>query len=143
MTIQKYTMGPGTLTLTATGPVVYDASCQVKSFKVSATEKVKSTDKQPMLCGEDLTTADVVSLDWKAAGKLLQDIRAAGLIAFTWTHASQEVTFKYVPNTTADIAVTGTLRLVPISVGGDAGTQPDDDVTWVIVGTPVLGDATP
>lgn len=142
MAIQKYTMGPGTLHL-GTDPDDYDAECQVKAFKVEASEKVKTTDPQPMLCGEDLTTPDVVTLEWKATGKLLQDIRAAGLVAFTWTNAGEEVAFKFTPNTTADMAVSGTLRLVPLSVGGDAGSQPDSDVSWSIIGTPTLGDATP
>lgn len=142
MAIQKYTMGPGTLNL-GTDPDDYDVSCQVKAFKISATEKVKTTDPQPMLCGEDLTTPDVVTLEWKATGKLLQDIRAAGLNAFTWDHASEEVAFAFVPNTVGDRGVTGVLRLVPLSVGGDAKSQPDDDITWAIIGTPVLGDATP
>jgi hypothetical protein len=53
------------------------------------------------------------------------------------------VAFTFVPSTSTDRAVTGTLRLVPITVGGDAGTLPDSPVTWMIVGTPVLGDATP
>lgn len=140
MTIQKYTMGPGTLTL---GAYADDAECQVKSLKVSASEKVKTTDPQPMLCGEDLTTPDVVTLEWKLTGKLLQDLRAAGLIAYTWTNAGDEVAFTFVPNTAADRAVSGTVRIIPLSVGGDAGSQPDDDISWTIIGTPTLGDATP
>lgn len=142
MTIQKYTMGPGTLML-GTDPDDYDVSCQVKAFKVGASEKVKTTDPIPMLCGEDLTTPDVVTLEWKATGTLLQDIRAAGLNAFTWDNAGEDVAFKFVPNTTADRAVSGVVRLVPLGIGGDAKSQPDDAISWTIVGTPTLGDATP
>jgi hypothetical protein len=133
-------MGPGLLTL---GAVPLDVSCQVKSFKVSAAEKVKSTDPIPMLCGEDLETPDTVSLDWKAEGTILQDLGAAGVVTYSWTNAMDDVAFTFVPSTSTDRAVTGTLRLVPITVGGDAGTLPDSPVTWMIVGTPVLGDATP
>jgi hypothetical protein len=141
MTIQKYTMGPGTLKL-GTDPTDYDVESQCKSFKVQASEKVKTTDPQPMLSGEELTTPDVVTLEWKATGKLLQDLRTAGLVAYTWEHASEDVAFVFTPASSEDLAVSGTLRLVPMSVGGDAGSQPDDDVSWSIVGTPTL-TATP
>lgn len=140
MTIQSYVMGPGTFTLGA-GPLA--AGAQVASLTVSATEKVKTTEPEPMLSGEDLETPDVVTLEWKLAAKLVQDLAAAGIVDYTWTNAGDEVVFKFVPNTAADRAVSGTVRLVPMSVGGDPKTRPKSDVTWVIIGTPVLGDATP
>lgn len=143
MAISSYMAGPGTLILDPGGDDL-NLESQVKSFRIAASEKVKTTDPQPMLSGEDLETPDQVSLEWQATGKLLQDsLGAAGMVAYSWEHAMEEVSFAYVPNTATDRGVTGTLRLVPISVGGDMGTLPDSDVTWKVIGTPVLGDATP
>lgn len=137
MTIQSYTMGPGSLTLGA-GPLSVEG--QVAAFKVEATENVKKTDPQPMLSGEDKLTADKVTLEWTASGKLQQDLAAAGVITYSWTNAGDEVAFTFVPNTAEGRKVTGTLRLVPIAIGGDSGSDPQSDVKWTIIGTPVLAD---
>lgn len=137
MTIQSYVMGPGTFTLGAGGAM--DASCQVASCTVTASEKVKTTDPEPMLCGEDLVTPDVVSLEWKLAAKLVQDLAAAGVVTYSWTNAGTTVAFKFAPSTDAARMVTGFVRLIPITVGGDPKTRPKSDVSWVIVGTPVIG----
>lgn len=147
MTVQSYTMGPGTLTLGA-GPL--EVSAQVKSFRVECTENVKSTDPVPMLSGDELAVADVVTRAWKVSGKIQQDLAAAGVVAYTWDNAGDVVAFVFVPNTVKDRKVTGVCRLVPITVGGDAKTQPDADISWTaggsetdgaISGDPVLADA--
>lgn len=140
MAIQSYVMGPGTFKL---GAAPLDVSAQVAALSVTASEKVKTTDPEPMLSGDDLTTPDVVTLEWKLTAKLVQDLAAAGLVDYTWTNASDEVDFDFVPNTAGDRMVSGVVRLVPLAVGGDPKTRPKSDVTWVIVGTPTLGDATP
>lgn len=147
MAIQSYTMGPGTLKL-GTDPDDFDAECQVKAFRVECSEAVKKTEPQDMLCGEQKTTKDRVTREWKVTGKLLQDLAAAGVVAYTWDNASQTVAFVFIPNTAKGRKVTGVVRLVPISVGGDSGTDPDSDISWVaggafseddgITGDPVL-----
>lgn len=134
MAIQSYTMGPGTLSL-GTDPADLDVSCQVKAFRVNCKEAVKKTDPQPMLCGEDKVTADKVTREWDVSGKILQDLAAAGVVDYTWTNAGDVVTFLFIPSTAAGRQVTGVTRLIPISVGGDAGTDPDSDIAWVAGGT--------
>jgi hypothetical protein len=138
MTVQSFVMGPGLFSLGA-GPLAVEA--QVASLTVTATEKVKTTDPEPMLSGDELTTPDVVSLEWKLAGKIVQDLAAAGVVTYTWTNSGDEVAFSFTPSTDHDRKVTGTVRLVPLQVGGDPKTRPKADFTWVIVGTPVLADA--
>jgi hypothetical protein len=138
MTVQSYVMGPGTFSLGA-GPLAIES--QVASMTVTASEKVKTTDPEPMLSGEELTTPDVVTMEWKLAGKLVQDLAAAGVVTYTWTNASEEVAFAFTPSTEHDRKVTGIVRVIPLQVGGDPKTRPKADFTWVIVGTPILGDA--
>src|SRR5688572_27784773 len=133
MPIQSYTMGPGTLSL-GTDPADLDVSCQVKAFRVECSENVKKTDPQPMLCGEDKTTKDKVTREWKVTGKILQDLAAAGVVDYTWTNAGDTLAFLFIPSTAAGRQVTGVARLVPISVGGDSGSDPDSDITWVAGG---------
>jgi hypothetical protein len=126
-------MGPGTLSL-GTDPDDLDVSCQVKAFRVECSENVKKTEPTPMLCGEDKTTADRVTREWKVTGKILQDLAAAGVVDYTWANASDTVAFLFIPSTAKGRKVTGVTRLVPISVGGDAGTDPDSDLSWAAGG---------
>lgn len=136
MAIKKYKMGDGTFKLG--GGLAQDASCQVTNLRVECDESVKTTDAIPVLCGEELPAEDVASLAWKISGNVVQDIDAADLVAYTWTNASDEVAFEFVPNTTAGRKVTGLCRLVPITLGGDVATTPRSDFTWAIIGTPAL-----
>ena len=70
MTIQSYKQGPGSLTF----GVAQDASAQITNCRVEASENVKSTDAIPVLSGEELPRQDVVTLDWKLSGTVIQDI---------------------------------------------------------------------
>jgi hypothetical protein len=138
MAVQSYVMGPGLFSLGA-GPLAVEA--QVASLTVTDTEKVKTTDPEPMLSGDELTTPDVVTMEWKLAGKIVQDLAAAGVVTYTWTNTGDEVAFSFTPNTVTDRKVTGIVRLVPLAIGGDPKTRPKSDFTWVIIGTPTLEDA--
>jgi hypothetical protein len=133
--IESYTMGPGSLELGA-GPLV--VSAQVAEFAVECTESVKKTDDQPMLSGDVKSYPDKVSHDWKATGTLQQDLGAAGVVQYSWDNVGDEVPFEFIPSTAEGRKVTGTLRLVPIKVGGKVGEDPTSTVSWVIIGTPVL-----
>lgn len=135
MAIEYYTMGPGSLSLGA-GPL--NVSAQVEEFAVECSENVKKTDPKPMLSGDDKITADKVTREWKATGVLQQDLAAAGVIDYTWANEGDEVAFTFVPSTAEGRKVTGTVRLVPIKVGGKAGDDPTSPITWTVIGTPVL-----
>jgi hypothetical protein len=134
MAVQSYTLGPGTLVL-GTDPADISMQTQLKSFRVECTESVKSTDPVPVLSGDELVTPDVVTRAWKITAKIVQDIAAAGTVAYTWDNAGDVVAFVFIPNTVGARKVTGVTRLVPISVGGDARTQPDSDISWTAGGT--------
>lgn len=145
MTIQSYTMGPGVFSL-GTDPDDLDVSCQVKSLRIQCKENVTKGARTPMLCGEDKVDADKVTHDWTVSGKILQDVAAGGVVDFTWTHKGDSLAFRFVPNTVKDRVASGIVRCVPLDLGGDAGTDPDSDFTWVCPADeaePILGDATP
>ena len=137
MTVNSFKMGPGTLKLGTGG--TFDVSAQVTACTVAAAESVDTDDDVPVLSGEVLAGDETVSLDWTIGGNFVQDIASAGVIAYTWTNASDEVDFEFVPNTVAGRKVSGVCRLVPLSVGGDVKTKPRSDFEWAVIGTPVLG----
>jgi hypothetical protein len=138
MAIQSYKMGPGSLTFNAGAQV---ASAQVTKCSVEAEESVKTTDAIPVLSGEELPEQESASLSWKLSGTVIQDIQAAGLVSFSWDNAGEEVTFVFVPNTVEDRQVSGTVRIVPLALGGDVDVRNTSDFTWKIIGTPVLAAA--
>lgn len=140
MALKSFKMGDGTFKLGPAG--VQDASCQVTNLRVECSENVASTDAVPVLCGEVLPAEDDVTLTWQISGNVVQDIDAADLVAYTWTNAMEQVEFTFVPNTVAARKVTGIVRLVPLTLGGDVKTRPRSDFTWQIIGTPVMA-ATP
>lgn len=140
MTIVSYKVGPGTLTLGAT-PL--DVSSQVTACQVVPSESVDEEDDIDVLSGEVLEGEDVATVSYVLSGTFLQSLAASAVVDYSWTNASDEVAFKYVPHTTTDRAVSGTLRLVPLAIGGTAKQRATSDFEWAIIGTPTFGDATP
>ena len=105
---------------------------------VAASENVETEDDLHVLSGETLEGEDVATLEWTLSGTFLQDLATSGIIDYTWTNAGDEVAFTYVPHTVSDKQITGTVRIVPISVGGEAKTRATSDFEWAIIGTPTL-----
>lgn len=136
--IRSYTLGPGTMTL---DDGAMEANTQLSKLAVSWDENVKSTDPIPVLSGEELTVDDEVSYAAKITLTAVQDLEAAGLLAYSWEHMGETVNFTFTPNTAAGRQVTGTVRIVPLDLGGDMSTKNTSDVTWACPSIPVLGDA--
>lgn len=139
MPIQSYKLGPGTLTLGAAG--VMDVSCQITSGRVVPEEVVNTTDAVPVLCGEELPAEDTVSYTYALEATLLQDLAAAGVVDWSWTNKGTEQPFEFIPNTVAARKVTGTVRVIPIAIGGEVGgARPTSDIAWKCTGAePVFG----
>jgi hypothetical protein len=135
--IETYDLGPGTLTL---GAAPLDVSAQMTQTAVECAETVNSTDAIKVLSGEELAQQDRVTLAWTLTFTALQDLAVAGLVQYTWDNASDEVPFVFVPSTAEGREVNGTVRIVPLKLGGDVnGGKPTSDASWRIIGTPTLG----
>jgi hypothetical protein len=136
MPIVSYKNIDGTMTLGASD---LDVAAQVTSAAVVPSEKVKETDPKPVLSGDELAGSSSASLLFRLKGKFLQDGGAAGVVAFSWENAGDEVEFTLKPNDASSASVTGTVRIVPLQIGGDVSkTDPSEsDFDWQIIGTPV------
>lgn len=132
MAVTSYKMGPGTFKLGVAG--VFDASCQVRSLTVAASENVDTEDDIDVLCGEVVAGDETVSLDWTVAGSILQDMAAAGVVAYTWTNSGVWTDFVFIPNTVSARKVSGQVRLIPLDIGGESKTRPSSDFTWAARG---------
>lgn len=136
-------LGPGTVSIGEVGTAV-DFSCQVTAAQVEW--DVSQDDPTTVLCGESVPGAMTFSATF--SGTLFQDLSSAdvggGIVEYSWAHKGESVPLTFVPSTTAGKQVTGTVTLVPLTVGGDeAGANMTSDFEWAFVGDPVLGDAAP
>ncbi len=142
MPIGSYKMGPGTLTLGAGGDLL-DVSLQVTNCRVEPAESVKSTDAVPVLGGDEIPAEESGDLTYRLKGTFVQDLAALGVIDWTWTNKGEEHPFSFVPNTVAAREVSGTFRVVPLTIGGAVSKtdRPTADFDWAIVGVPTFGPA--
>lgn len=130
-------LGPGTLTVGETGTEV-DFSCQVTAAHVDT--EVDAEDTVTVLCGDSVPGARNYS--HVMAGTLLQDLDAAGIVAYSWEHAGETVPFTFTPVTDLAAEVAGELILDPLTIGGEeAGANMTADFEWPIVGTPTFTPA--
>jgi len=128
MPIKSHKLGPGTLTL---GVGALEVNAQLTSGRLTPSENVTTSDAVKVLSGEELAAEDTATLTYVLEGNFLQDLDAAGVVAWSWTNATTYQDFTFTPNTAAAAVVTGEVRVIPISVGGDeADARMASDFSW-------------
>lgn len=140
MTINSTKVGPGVLTFAA---AAFQAQC--RSAELQVTENVDSTEKVDVLSGETLAPTDTATYTYQLVVTFLQDLgqpAATGIVAYSWANAGQTKAFVYTPSNAAAAGSktwTGSLRIVPLNVGGDVQAQAaQSQVTFQVIGTPVV-----
>ena len=140
MPIATYSVTDGILEF-GSGPL--DASCQVKSLTIEPTENVTTDEAVHVLCGDTLAASDTADYTFKMKGEVLQDLTVGGLVDYTWSNIGEEVAFVFVPNEAEARQMTGTVRIVPLSWGGESPKRAVSTFEWAIIGTPTPGAYTP
>ena len=141
MPINSDLLGPGTLTL---GTGALEVASQLTSCRVNVSENVETGDKVKVLSGEELAADESVDFTYTLEGNFLQDLAAAGVVDWSWTNAGTEQEFTFVPNTARGRQVSGIVKPVPVSIGGDeVDARMASDFTWRVIGTPVFGAVAP
>lgn len=138
MAIRSYKVGPGTLTLTPPAGAAFDATAQLTSCTVEWSESTTSEDTITTLSNETIAGSDTASYAAKLGGKVLQDLETAGFVAFTWANKGVVCTFTFKPLNTAQSKITGSCRVIPLTVGGDVKSRPDSDFSWACPVDPQL-----
>lgn len=134
MPIHAENLGPGTLTL-GTGPLAVEL--QLTACKLVPAENVTTDDAVKVLSGDVLPESTTETYSWTLQGTYLQDLRAAGVNAWSWVNKGTEQDFTFEPNSSA-ASFEGVLKPVPLQVGGDeVGRRMTADFTWRCVGDPV------
>lgn len=145
MATDSYKLGPGTLTLDDGGVDEIEVSAQLSNCRVEPSENVDEGDDLDLLDGTTLLGEDNVTRSYVLAGTAVQDLNAttltpAGLTDWSWDHKGSEVAFTFIPNTArgAAVGVTGTVRVIPLQIGGDAKVRNTADFSWVVIGEPTF-----
>jgi hypothetical protein len=137
------TLGPGTLTIGATGSEI-DVSCLVNNLVIVMSKDV--TDPTTKLCGT--VRAGKTTYSYELDGNLDTDIGTdSGLFALTQTAPGSEQDFVFTPSTEAGTSAAGKVVIDPMDFGttDDYGSNLTSDIAWAIVGVPTYtyGTTTP
>jgi len=138
MPIRTEFLGPGTLTL---GAADLEVAGQIRNCRIEPSESVTTRNAIPVMSGEEIPEKNSVTVSYTLAGTLLQDWSTAGVVAFSWANEGDEVEFTFTPKTGGP-TFTGTVVMVPLTVGGDVvrtdadGDPPAADFSWRCQGKP-------
>jgi hypothetical protein len=137
------TLGPGTLTIGATGSEI-DVSCLVNNLVIVMSKDV--TDPTTKLSGT--VRAGKTTYSYELDGNLDTDIGTdSGLFALTQTAPGSEQDFVFTPSTEAGTSAAGKVVIDPMDFGttDDYGSNLTSDIAWAIVGVPTYtyGTTTP
>jgi len=132
-------LGPGTLTIGATGTEV-DASCLVNN--ASITSDKNESDSTTKLCGD--VRAGSITYTFKLTGNVDTDVAdVAGLFHLSQESAGTQQGFTFTPSTDEGTTATGTLTIDPLDFGADEmGADLTSDFEFSIVGKPVYAYGT-
>lgn len=140
-------LGPGILTIGA-GPLAIQQ--QLTNCRVEWSENVNASNETTNFMDgtSDVDDTETTTHTAVLAGNYQQDDLGVGsFIAYTWANKYEgdgdEVAFTFQPNTDVDMAVTGFVKLVPITIGGDAKVKNRSDFSFRCAGEPVLGAVAP
>lgn len=133
MPVNSYKVGPGELVF-GTGVTLKDFTAQVTECAVDWKEDVE--DSVATLDGGELDGEPTYSAT--LSGTFVQDLADGGVVAWSWENKGQKFPFSYTPNTDADVAFTGVVRVRPLKAGGKVKTKPTSEFEWTCIGEPVM-----
>jgi hypothetical protein len=131
----SFKTGPGSLVLGAPGSEE-EFSANVKTCQVEW--DVDSDDDIPLLSGGVLAGDDEYTA--VLTGELVQDLSVTGISTYSYEHRGEVVPFVFIPNTVEDRQISGEVKVIPLTVGGEVKKRAMSDFEWPCVGEPDLGD---
>lgn len=134
MPVKSDKLGPGTLTIGATGTAAQFAA------QLTACSVEPSTDTEdpiPTLSGEEIEGDDTDTAE--LTGTVLQSYDADSLLLWAQDHRGDKLPFTFIPNNDSDLQVTGTVKIRRLRIGGDVKTRNTSDFTFPIIGDYTVG----
>lgn len=107
--------------------------------KVTVTPSTDSEDDTPMLDGTNESGADTTT--WVLGGSVMDEYDMASTATWAAQNAGKELPFVFTPNNETGYAVSGTVKVRPIALGGDVKKKNQNDFEFPLVGDPTFADA--
>jgi hypothetical protein len=136
---ETYKIKDGTFTV-GVGATAY--AQQVREASVVPSENVTEEEDIEVLSGDTVEGEDEVTHDYVLNAKILQDLSAGGFVDWSWTNKGTWQPFTLQPRGTIARAVTGEVRVVPITVGGAVKARAESDLSWQVRNA-AFGDLAP
>lgn len=121
-------VGPGSLTI---GPPDALSTLSEQATSCTLTPSVDKGDPRRVLSGGTAPgdRTETFTLD----GSLLQDLQADdSVVLWLWENRGTVKPFTYVPNDAASVTISGDLEVEAVAIGGEAGTKPTSDFSFVV-----------
>jgi hypothetical protein len=126
-------LGPGTLTLGATGsPRQFAANVTAAALEPSYSDG----DVLELLDGSTESEGDQET--WALTGTIRQQLTADALEDWCLSEAGKEVPFTFKPNNDVSKTYTGTCRIRAVKIGGDVKKKNTSDFSFPCVGKPKI-----
>lgn len=103
---------------------------QLRSASVVPSENVTEEEDIEVLSGDVVEGEDTVDFEFVLNAKVLQDLSAAGFVAWSYTNKGTWQPFTLQPRGTVNRAVSGEVSVVPITIGGDVKARAESDLSW-------------
>ena len=132
MTVKADRLGPGRLTIGATGsPREFGAQVT----KMELLPESNDGDIVTVLSGDELVDGEEDTA--KLSGEFFQDYELESLIKWTWDNHRAALPFEFVPATDGVLGVRGTCRVKRVKIGGDVKARNKAPFEFPIVGDDV------
>lgn len=131
--ITAHKLGPGSLKFGDTGDA-QEFAVRLTSCTVAPTWA--DPEVTPVLSGDQVS--DPGEFEGTISGSIFQDFEMSGLVAWTWENKFEDLPFTFIPRNEGGIKVTGTVQIMPLSIGGDVKTANQSEFEWKLTSEPSL-----
>lgn len=132
--IKANSLGPGSLTLGTAPGTELAVSCTAVTLEPS----VDTDDDLVVLSGDTLAGEDTFT--WQLNATLLQSYEEDALADWLFDHRGEQHEFTFIPSRDHSRGWKGTIKVRPMSIGGDVKTRNTSDVEFPLVGEPTKYD---
>ena len=133
MAVESHTLGPGQLTIGATGtPRQFGAAVKSATLKPS----VKDGDTIYVLSGDELI--DEGEETWTLEGSVFQSYDTNSLIAWCAENSGETLPFTFRARSDKPLTATGQLIVRSIGYGGESKKRNESDFSFRVLGAPAF-----
>lgn len=134
MAIKKQKLRDGILEIGATGSGM-EFAAQVTNGSIEPS--YSEGDTVEVLSG----AKDTEEAEWEGTlnAEFYQDYDMDGLVAWTWEHDGELLPFRFVPSKAGELEFSGEVKIRPVTVGGEVGTENTAEAEWTLPTKPTIG----